>query len=96
MNRTELFREAVTQWGVDAQVALAIEEMAELTKELCKLKRQDYSYTAQSIQPLIKELADVLIMLDQIAYTFDINTDIVYEDNLKHLAKLLEGTGDRQ
>ncbi len=87
--KRQLFSQAVKQWGVDAQVLLAIEEMSELTKELCKLKRRDYSYTAESIQALIEEIADVRLMIDQVAYMFDINGQDMYNLKVNHLKELL-------
>ena len=85
-----VFAEAVKKWGVDAQVAMAIEEMAELTKELCKLKRIGYSYTAATIQPLIEEIADVRLTVDQVAYMFDITWKDMYDFKLNKIAKKLE------
>ncbi len=87
--KRQLFSQAVKQWGVDAQVLLAIEEMSELIKELCKLKRRNYSYTAESIQALIGEIADVRLMIDQVAYMFDINGQDMYNLRVNHLKELL-------
>ncbi len=85
-----IFSQAIKKWGVDAQAAMAIEEMAELTKELCKLKRQGYTYTDVTIQPLIEEIADVRLMVDQVAYMFDINGQDMYDFKLNKIAKRLD------
>ena len=87
-----IFSKAVKTWGVDAQIFMAFEEMAELTKELCKLKRKNYIYTHKSIQPLLEEIEDVRLMLDQVAWIFNI-TDAEKERGdlkLRRLAKRLE------
>ena len=36
MNRNELLNKAIKIYGVDAQCLMAIEEMSELTKAICK------------------------------------------------------------
>lgn len=60
MSDKELYRLALETWGPDAQTVIVFEEMAELQKELCKNARgknnQDH---------IAEEIADVLIMLDQ-------------------------------
>ena len=85
----EIFEKATLAWGVDAQVLMAIEEMAELTKELCKLKRKNYSYTNITIQSLIEEIADVRLMVDQVAYMFDIRGKDMYDFKLNKIAEKL-------
>ena len=95
MTEKDLFAEAVRQWGVDAQVSMAIEEMAELTKALCKMKRQDYRWgnvgqLRSNWESLAEEVADVELMLDQIKYMFEIHSTIEYkEQKLERLTQLL-------
>jgi len=91
-----VFAQAIKKWGVDAQVAMAIEEMAELTKELCKLKRKGYSYTAETLQPLIEEIADVRLMIDQVAYMFDINGQDMYAFKLNKIAEKFVTQGSKK
>ncbi len=94
MNRRDLFAECVKQWGVDAQVAMAIEEMAELTKALLKMKRHDYTWASGDNNGLwvnlAEEVADVELMLEQIKYMFEIyRTNERKKIKLQRLEKLL-------
>ncbi|MBA7648140.1 hypothetical protein ES703_55922 [subsurface metagenome] len=88
--RETLYREAVKQWGVDAQVIMAFEEMAELTQSLCKLRRNNYRWgdDKQLRTNLKEELADVEIMLEQVKYIFEVH-DI--EDIINMKLKRLQG-----
>lgn len=62
----EIYRAALEAFGARAQVLMAIEEMSELTKELCKNDRgrENATYIAE-------EIADVEIMLGQMKILFD-------------------------
>lgn len=55
----------VNHYGIDKQIIVWIEEMSELTKELCKYKR-----TLFNIDDLKKEITDVQICLDQMKLAF--------------------------
>jgi len=96
MNREDIFATAVKKWGVDSQVFMAVEEMAELTKALVKMRRQDYQWGNPLLEParenLKEEVADVELMLEQIKYMFEIH-DIsdIKEKKLLRLERLLEG-----
>ena len=54
--------DALNTWGGDAQTLMVFEEMAELQKELCKHARG-----AENRLAIAEEIADVRIMLDQMA-----------------------------
>ncbi len=58
----------------DKQLIVAIEELSELQKELCKTLRGNISK-----ENIIEELADVYIMLDQIKIYFSITSNEVKE-----------------
>lgn len=49
------------------QLNIAVEELSELTKEICKYKRG-----ADNKQNIIEEMADCYIMLEQMKIIFDI------------------------
>lgn len=66
MNTEEIYRRALEVWGADLQTVVAIEEMAELQKELCKNRRGKENRAA-----IAEEIADVKIMLDQMAMLYD-------------------------
>lgn len=60
MENERLYRRALEAWGADAQTLMVLEEMSELQKELCKHQRG-----RDNRQDIAEEIADVLIMLDQ-------------------------------
>lgn len=72
---------AVETYGKDMQLNVAIEELSELIKELCKNKRG-----RDNRDNIIEEIADCYIMLEQLEVIFDIyaeelNDAIVYKLN---------------
>lgn len=62
----EIYRAALETFGARAQVLMAIEEMSELTKELCKNDRG-----RENAAHIAEEIADVEIMLGQMKILFD-------------------------
>lgn len=69
-----ILKEAIRTFGESNQITVAIEEMSELTKELCKVKRQfseGEKYLSQdTINALSEEMADVSVMLEQLKIIF--------------------------
>lgn len=58
--RRALLDRAITTYGAPAQMDMAVEEMAELTKALCKIKRaQAGCEVTAAIGNVIEEMADV-------------------------------------
>lgn len=70
----------------DKQLIVAIEELSELQKELCKTLRGNINK-----ENIIEELADVYIMLDQIKIYFAITCNEVKE----MIDKKIERTKER-
>lgn len=64
MNDT--LKAALNLYGAEAQTLMAFEEMSELQKELCK-----YARGADNRAHIAEEIADVLIMLDQMMILHD-------------------------
>lgn len=62
----EILRKAVVYYGKTSQIQVAIEEMSELTKELCKDLRGE-----PDLEHIVEEMADVQIMLDQLRIIYD-------------------------
>ena len=84
--RRALLDRAITTYGAPAQMDMAVEEMAELTKALCKIKRaQAGCEVTAAIGNVVEEMADVQIMLDQLRLIFARSTDEVEEDKLRRL-----------
>lgn len=74
---------AINKYGTDMQRAVAIEEMSELIKELCKYKRG-----AENIAQIAEEIADVEIMLEQLKIMFNCENSVsLYKQN--KVARLL-------
>ena len=63
-----IMQQAIETYGVQAQCDVAIEEMAELTKAIVKIRRvaDDYGKTQAALENLLEEIADVDIMIDQL------------------------------
>ena len=77
-----------------------IEEMAELTKALCKVKRVSCAAEAKAVlENVVEEMADVQIMLDQLRIIFHRSTEEAEEAKLERLRKTVltaETTGGLQ
>lgn len=71
--RLAVYDEAEKKWGLDAQLMMAVEEMSELTKEICKMHRGK-----QDFEALADEIADVSIMMEQLKHFFALE-DMVSE-----------------
>lgn len=73
---------AIEKWGATTQVVVAIEELSDLQKELCKFLR----YGSCDRLTMHDEMADVSIMLNQLSLIFGDPTE-------REIAKLerLEG-----
>lgn len=76
--RKAVYEQALAKWGIEAQSQMAIEEMSELTKELCKVYRG-----ARNRRELAEEIADVKIMLEQLLLMYEIGPEVDYHMDLK-------------
>lgn len=72
------YKDAIACYGKDSQIRMAIEEMSELTKELCKHFRGQ-----TTVDDIASEIADVIIMLEQLVMLFDCEFDVRYHIVLK-------------
>lgn len=82
MTKQQILQTAIDTYGSDAQMLMAIEEMSELTKAICKYFRSNDSRATESI---IEEMADVKIMLAQLEIMFGSPT-AVEKEKLERLA----------
>lgn len=69
-----ILKKAIQEYGAFAQLDMIIEEMSELTKEICKNKRGKDNRSA-----IVEEMADVYIMLKQLEIIFSIDEDEINE-----------------
>lgn len=69
--RAKVYTDALQTFGPNVQLIVALEEMSELQKEICKALRGD-------LHPmhLAEEVADATIMLEQLRQMFDINEPV--------------------
>lgn len=66
--RAEIYDEALSTFGTNAQLAKAMEELTEVQLEICRM------VTGRgNVLHLAEEVADATIMLEQVRRIFDIN-----------------------
>lgn len=70
----KVLKAALDEYGIRSQSDIAIEEMAELTKAIIKCRRE---FIHTSIANLLEEIADALIMLEQLSMHY--GTDFISE-----------------
>ena len=70
-NQIEGCKTIANYYGRDSQVLIAIEEMSELTKVICKYKRR-----FEVEEQLVDEIADVKIMVEQLTELFKLGTEV--------------------
>ena len=80
---TDTYKQAIETYGTRAQKLMAIEEMSELTKEICKDFREKLNR-----ENLIEEMADVLIMLDQMLLMYKISGDEIQQMRERKIERL--------
>ena len=68
IERCAVYRKAIAKYGADKQMTVAIEEMSEVIKELCKLQRG-----IGNRDHLAEEIADAAIVLEQMRMLFNLN-----------------------
>lgn len=88
LNKDEIYREAINTWGPDMQIDMFIEEASELIQALIKHKRGK-----GDLNNIAEEIADVSIMLEQMAMVFDCyNQSVSYKKfKLARLKNTLNG-----
>ena len=66
--RVEVYTKALEHFGEENQLTVALEELSECQKEICKFLR-GYGNAGH----LAEEIADSLIMLEQVIYIFGLD-----------------------
>ena len=69
--RSKIYAEAAETFGCNMQIVVALEELSEVQKELCKALRGKVNTFN-----LAEEVADATIMLEQIRQMFNINEQV--------------------
>lgn len=96
IKKPEILQSAISTFGVDSQLDMAIEEMAELTKEILKTRRASKFMTIEkykeATENVKEEIADVLIMIAQLIIIYGCHYSVQEQIDLKveRLAKTIE------
>ena len=72
MDERKILGRAISFYGSEIQMVVAVEELSELQKELCKSLRQE-----SDVQHIAEEIADVQIMLEQMMMLYECHEDVV-------------------
>ena len=72
MKEKEVLEAALSAYGSEIQRVVAIEELSELQKELCKSLRGQTDR-----QHIAEEIVDVQIMLEQMMILYELHYDVV-------------------
>lgn len=83
--RREVYQKALETWGERAQTMMAIEEMSELIKEICKNFRGRPNDDA-----IAEEIADVTIVLEQLRVIYGLNERVC-----EHMDQKIQRLRDR-
>lgn len=78
-------KKAIETYGKDMQLTVAVEELSELIKEICKHKRG-----ADNREAIIEEVADCYIMLDQIRIIFEIKEQEIHTARCVKMVRLMD------
>lgn len=83
-SKWSILQKLIEKFGAKSQIIVAIEELSELQKELCKYLRDK-----TNIRNISEEMADVEIMLEQLKLIFENETPVSIEKKYK-LARTYE------
>ena len=98
--KKELYKKLISSWGEDAQIRMCIEEMSELTKEICKFKRLENRYNPkdndekrkENLEHLKEEIADVLNMAEQLEFIFgEEEIEKIRKEKIDRTLKIING-----
>ena len=87
-DRLLLYQQSLVNWGTDFQIMMLFEEMAELTVAVTHCFRDSVKNWDKDIENIAEEIADVRIMLEQIAFIFEIPDNLIREQEEKKLLRL--------
>ena len=77
----KIFCAALSRYGAQAQITMVFEEMAELQDVLCKFLRGRVD--GATLANIAEEIADVGIMLDQMAIEFEVEDAVAEQRAFK-------------
>ena len=82
---------AIEIYGKDMQLNVAVEELSELIKEICKNKRG-----RDNRDNIIEEMADCYIMLEQISIIFGVRKEELFGKIIEKLERLEKRLAERR
>lgn len=90
--RKKVYAAALRTYGVNIQAVVAIEELSEVQKEICKALRGECN-----TDNLAEEIADATIMLEQLRDIFDINDAVCekMDEKVERLQRRVECNKDK-
>lgn len=71
MDKNQIYWAAFDKWGLFTQLVVAMEELGECQKEICKAIRCEVNW-----EHLAEEIADARICLEQVCLFFDIENEV--------------------
>lgn len=86
--RQKVYADALETFGVNTQLVVALEELSEIQKEVCKALR-GFTHPAQ----VAEEIADATIMLEQLRYIFQVGPAVDQMVDRK-IARLVQRIND--
>jgi hypothetical protein len=88
--RVQTYTNALINYGEKSQMIVALEELSECQKEICKLLRGN-----GNLEHLAEEVADATIMLEQLRLFFQINDQVCQkmDEKITRLDKRLKEIG---
>ena len=85
--RAKVYTDALSTFGANHQLIVALEELSEVQKEICKALRGQ-----RNSMHLAEEVADATIMLEQVRQMFNINEPVceIMDQKIERLAYRVE------
>jgi len=80
----EVFKQAMEQWGLKAQIGMCIEEMGEALTAI-----NHYDRGRIPIEDMIEEFVDVFIMMNQMRYIHKQIFDNIFDKKIQRIRKRL-------
>lgn len=87
MDRKAIYWAAFDKWGLLLQLVVALEELSECQKEICKLMRGN-----ENMGHLAEEIADTRICLEQLCLFYGLGDEVARQKEAK-LQRLKERVG---
>ncbi len=89
MTSKEIMQKAINTYGVENQIIKTVEELSELSQELCKFLSKPYTESDRTIlDNIYEEIADVEIMLEQCKMIFYESEDKINDYKKKKIKRL--------